>query len=79
MTGLATLAVSPVWMPHGRRFERVEKHRHKQQPPRLFQASLAGLEGLATSEVHRLCLESLLRQHSIEVILSVSNHHVVTR
>ena len=63
--GLATLAVRPAWIPHGRRFERVLKHHHKQQPPQLFpQANLAGLEGLPTSEeVHGLCLESFLRQH----------------
>ena len=63
MVGLATLAVRPAWMPHGRRFERVLKHHHKQQPPSFPQANLAGLEGLPTSEVHGLCLESFLRQH----------------
>ena len=36
MIGLATLAVRPAWMPHRRRFERVLKHHHKQQPPQLF-------------------------------------------
>ena len=35
MIGLTTLTVSPVWMPHGNRFERVLKHHHKQQPPQL--------------------------------------------
>ena len=37
MLGLATLAVSAVWMPHGRRFEGVLKHHHKQLPPQLLQ------------------------------------------
>ena len=36
MIGMAALAVRPAWMPHGRRFERVLKHNHKQQPPQLF-------------------------------------------
>ena len=36
MIGLATLAVRPVWMPHGRRFEWVLKHHRKQQLPQLF-------------------------------------------
>ena len=31
--------------------------------PSFSQANLAGLEGLPTSEVHGLCLESFLRQH----------------
>ena len=31
--------------------------------PSFSQANLAGLEGLPTSEVHGLCLESILRQH----------------
>ena len=62
MIGLATLAVRPAWMPHGRRFERVLKHRRKQQPPQLFPSDF-GRAGLPTSEVHELCLESFLRQH----------------
>ena len=37
LTGLATMALGPAWMPHGRRFERVLKHHHRQQPPQLFQ------------------------------------------
>ena len=36
MIRLATLAVRPAWMPHGRRFKRVLKHHRKQQPPQLF-------------------------------------------
>ena len=36
MMGVATPAVRTAWMPHGRRFERVLKHYHKQQPPQLF-------------------------------------------
>ena len=50
-------------MPHGRRFERMLKHRKKQQPPQLFPGEFAELEGLPVSEVHGLCLESFLRQH----------------
>ena len=42
MIGLAKLAVRPVWMPYGRRFERVLKHHHKQQPPQLFPSELGG-------------------------------------
>ena len=36
MIGLAKLAVSPVRMPHGRRFELGLKHRHKQQSAPAF-------------------------------------------
>ena len=63
LTGLATTAVSPVWMGNWCRLERVLKHNRKQQPPQLPQASLACLQGLSTSNVHGLCLESLLRQY----------------
>ena len=48
-------------MPYGRRFEQVLKHHHKQQG--FSQRNLARLEGLPTSEVHGLCLESFLHQH----------------
>ena len=38
-------------------------------PPQLFPGGiLAGLEGLPTSEVHGLCLESFLRQHLLHAV-----------
>ena len=52
-------------MPHGRRFGRVLKHHHKQQPPQRFKGNLIWLEGLPTFKVHELCvsMKSFLRQN----------------
>ena len=64
MIGLATLAVSPVWMQHGCSFVRgLENNHENSSRPSFSQGILAGLEGLPTSEVRGLCVESFLRQH----------------
>ena len=68
MIGLATLAVSPEWMRHGymgvvlcRGWNRITNSSR----PSLSHGILAGLEGLPTSAVRGLCLESFLRRHHL--------------
>ena len=55
---LAALAVRPAWMPHGVVLSGCRSIIKNSSRPSFSQANLAGLEGLPTSEVHGLCLES---------------------
>ena len=52
-------------MRHGCRFELVLENITLSSRPSFSQSTLAGLEGLPTSEVHRLCLESFLRRRML--------------
>ena len=52
-------------MRHGCRFELVVENITLSSRPSFSQSTLAGLEGLPTSEVHGLCLESFLRRRML--------------